>query len=265
MSVGQDFLKELVAKLPEASRGPVEAAFASEEAADALKAVEDGVKRQADYSRGMDELREQQTTLAQQKQALEGLQTKVGAKYEEQMAWWEANQPLVEAGKRTLAAAGVDPTVTHKPDSKDPPPDAVRMEDVETLINEREMGAADFFAATQDLSFRHFTEFGERLDLTGLMRDPKIKEVGLLKLYDLKYADRYEEKRQKADTERIEKRVEERLAEERKTLNSRPPYPVAPAEGSPLDVLTTKDPDPSQFSAEAAADEYLAAVAKRTG
>ena len=260
--ISREFLDSLLATVPEDKRAAVEEGLADEGTHQFLA---DGALRQADYSRGMDTLKDEREALAVKATELEGMRGSVNAKYQEQTAWWEANQPLIEAGKRAMAVAnGDDPAKATKPAAADPPEGMVRKEEVEQMLTEREGGAAEFFVVLNDLSMRHFQEFGERLDAGALLHDPKIKEVGIEALYRDTFKDRYAEKAKKAEDDRIEKRVEDRLAEERKTVASRPLYPVAPGDGSPLDALTTKDPDPSQFSAEAAADEYLGAVAKRT-
>ena len=61
----------------------------------------------------------------------------------------------------------------------------------------------------------------------------------------------------------IKRQVDEGVAAGLRAARSAPPYPLAGQQGSPLDVLTQQKPDPSQYSVQAAADEYEALVAKK--
>lgn len=260
MGVSSQFLQDLLAKLPEADRGSVEAVFSKAEAAEAVKFADTGAKRQSDYSRHLDALRTQQ-------EELNAKTARVEDTYAQQTAWWEANKPLVEAGKKALGGDGnPNPNPATAPAKVELPPDVLRKDDVLKLINEREAGAVAFIAATNELTMRHYQEFGERLNVNELLADPNVAKVGLAGVYQQKYQDRYAAKAATAEEARINKLVEERVATERKQFASRMPYPVAAngADASPLDSLAaTEKPDASQFTAEAAADEYLQLAAAK--
>src|SRR5678815_6121002 len=81
--VGKSFLAGVIAALPEGLRAQAQAAFDDAQAQAALDALGAGVKRQEDYSRGMDEAR------AEKQRALET--------YNQNKAWYDANATELQA------------------------------------------------------------------------------------------------------------------------------------------------------------------------
>jgi len=225
LGVGKEFIDSVLAKIPEAHRGAVAAAFADPEAAPALQAIGEGTLRQADYSRQLD------ATMAHKRKLDD---------------WWAANEPLVKKGKEALAreTAG-DPDPTNNPNPANLAGKGfLSREEALKIVDEREMGAGRFIITTQSLALKHLHEFNEVLDLNALLNDPRVNELGLERLYQTKYAERYQKKAQAAEDTRINGIVEAKVAEERKKFASRPPYPVSPNDpGSPLDVLEAKQAD----------------------
>lgn len=255
------FAQDLLATLPEDKRGAVQQAL--ESAPEADKFLTDGVKRQSEFSRSMDQLREQQTALKTREQELSTHLESVRAKAEEQTTWYEANKAALAAGWKVIGKDGEgdgdgngDPANPPPPKTASLPPDVVRKADVEKLINEREAGAAEFFAVTNALSLRHFQEHGEVLDIRGLLARPEIRQYGLEEGYRRVHADKIAAKAKAADDARIEQQVQERLtAERRKGFN--PGYPSgAGNEGSPLDALVPVDPAKAGQVDEAVAEYH---------
>lgn len=227
VELGKQFLSDLLARVPEESRAALAAVVEDEGIA---TFAGEGVLRQQDYSRSMNDL---------------------SAKHQELTTWYDANKAALAAA--TQGRTG-DPT---------PQPTGLAMADVEKVITERERGVATYIAAATDLSLKHFQEFGERLNLTELLADPEVTKLGILGVYDRKFAGRYQEKATKAETDRVEARVAERLVEERKKFVSAP-YPVTAQEPSPLDALEPAAPGAEKFSPQAMTDEYNQLVANRT-
>lgn len=258
MPITSQFAQEFLAKLPEADRGAALAILEKAEAAEAVQFLDTGAKRQSDYSRHLD-------TLRAQTQDLERRDAEVRQIHEAQTAWWNENRQFVEAGRAALGRPTPQPTPA--PAEANLPADVLRKDEVERLFNERDQMNLGVLAATNQLVARHHAMFGEILDTAELLGDPRSRQIGLVKAYEEKYAERITAKHTADETARINQLVETRLAEERRNLASRPPYPVGgAADLSPLDALTgSQRPDPTQFSAEAAADEYAQLAAKRVG
>lgn len=254
MPVSHAFLNELLGRLPADARASVEAAFERPEAADAISFIDNGVKRQQDYSRHLDDLRTQ-------KEATEALRLAVQAKFEEQTAWYDAQQPLLEAGRKALKGEGVvAPAGGHVTEL---PPDVVRRADMEKEITAREEGVVAWSAAIQTLSNQHQHMFGEPLDVTALVADPRVRKLGLINAYREINAERLTARATAADQQRLDAYANEKVAAALAARVSNP-YPVmGDNSGSPLDVLESKTPDASQFSAQAAADEYTQLAARR--
>lgn len=227
IALGKQFLTDLLARIPEEQRAALQPLVDVEEIA---AFAGDGVLRQQDYSRTMNAL---------------------SAKHQELTDWYEANKAALDAAAKGRTG---DPA---------PQPTGLDMKAVEELVNKREEGVAAYMAATTDLALKHFQEFGERLNLTDLLGDPEVRKIGILGVYDRKYAAKYQEKASKAETDRVEAKVAERLVEERKKFSSAAPYPVSAHDPSPLDVLESPNPGAEKFSPQALTDEYNQLVARR--
>jgi hypothetical protein len=220
-NVGKTFLSDVLSHLPAELRGAVEETFSKPEAQGALGALGDGVLRQADYTRLANDTASRKA--------------EVDAHYAELNGWFEENKALLELGKAAKAGA---PTPTPATPAAKPAPTGVTREELEKTLYEREQGVVSFMDVANAIRDRHFDTFGERITVASLVADPKVKELGLEGAYNAKYGDKYREKDQKARDAEIEKRVNERVAEERRKWDSRPPYPIAPSESSPLDTLS---------------------------
>jgi hypothetical protein len=248
MALSSKFLTELVERLPEADRGTVLSALDKPEAAEAVKFAEEGAKRQSDYSRTMDEAR---SALAAKQRDLDTLATDVKAQqaqtaawHEELAAWHASNKAALDAGWKALGKKPGNGDDAGDPAARpDLPPDVVRRADMDKYITEREMGAARYMHTVIPLALTHMKEFGEVLDFEALMRDPKLKDLGLLGVYEASVAERRKAAAVKAEDARVNAKVEERLAAERKR-GIPPPYPVSSMDVSPLDALKPADAAP---------------------
>jgi hypothetical protein len=243
MALSSKFLTDLLAYVPADQRASVEAAL--EAAPEAVKFAEDGAKRQSDYSRAMDKIRADEQ--------------KINDFHAQQQAWYDENKRYLEAGRQALEAGDVPTT----PTTPQLPADVLRKDDVERMLAQREQGAVAFIAATNSLAQRHYQQFGEILDVEALVADPDAFKLGLKGTYEKRYREQLDAHQKAAVDKTIEERVQARLAEERKGFAQRPPYPIAGGDVSPLDALGTSQPDPTQYSVESAADEYLRLAAGR--
>lgn len=225
LGLGKQFLADLLAKLPEDSRAAVASSLEDEAV---VGFAGDAVLRQQDYSRSMNDLSQ---------------------KHQELTTWYETNKAALAAA---AASRQGDPSAQ---------PTGVDLKAVENLINERERGVATYIAAATDLSLRHFQEFGERLNLTDLLADPEVNKLGILGVYDRKFAPRYAEKAAAVQTATVDKLVAERMVEERKKLLTIPGQVQGFHDPSPLDVLEAKTSDGALV--QRAAEEYTALVAAK--
>lgn len=224
-TAGKSFIQQLAEKLPEAKRAAFLSTFDGEETA--LQTVGDSVLARSDYSRAMNDLK-----------AVEAKQTQ----------WWKDNQPLLDLGAKAKDA-GWTP---ENPGGGNPPDpngnrSGVTPEDVNKLLDEREAGAAAFFATLSSLQMRHFTTFGEPLDARQLMADAVSdpNRRGLEHAYQTRFADKLAAKAKEKDDQAFETRYKERFAEDVKKLGyARPPDTIVGGAvlTSPLDALQPTNP-----------------------
>ena len=239
LDAGKTMLAGILAKLPESVRVAVQQAFEAPEATDAVTLLGDSTLARSDYSRQMDALHEQE----------EALKTD----YANLQAWYEAN-------KTTLAKAGeLEAEVTKlrgAPPAPKPPEKPVPAFDAETLNKElgaRERAAANYLNAVTKLAMDHFQKFNEVVDPNELMALAESKRVSLFDAYELKFGEKIKAKAAEEEKARIDKIVEDRLAEERRKSPTLP-YPSRQAP-SVLDVLDVKD-GPAQHTVETAVAEF---------
>jgi len=248
---GQAILDVFMGKLPADLQTKAREVLAGDAVSDALDTLGDAALRQQDYSRGMDEVKTRKAEV----EAWHGTLTDWHKNVKDTVA-------IGEAAKKAGWKPG-DPLPVGDPTNT--PPAGVSREDVDKILTEREGNYAAFAGQLNTLVLSHFQNFGEVLDTVALMKDPQVKDIGLMGVYQERFKDKYAEKAKKADDERIEKEVSRRMVE-RQAQGHNPRFPgVARDPGSPLDALdTTQKPNPGDFSAEAAADEYSQLVAGKT-
>lgn len=253
--VGKQFLSEVLANIEEADRAAVEAAFGK--SSKAVEALGAGAKRQSEFSRSMDELRASQAKLTKDAEDLAAAKATVQSTYEKQTEWWEANKAALAA--RTTEE---NPALT-SPKPAEIPADVIRRAD----LDEAGRGVVGFTAYTIKLALRHAREFpGEELDIQDLANKAAATkgQKTIEDIYQDLYGAKLKEKVDAARTADIQRQVNDGVQAALKAQRSGTPYPLASMAGSPLDVLTTK-PDTSQYTVDAAADEYNRLVAAKSG
>lgn len=249
---GKAFLAGVLAKLPESVRGQAEALFAAPEAADALVILGDGTLARSDYSRSMDEIRAKEAELQ--------------SKYTELTDWYTVNQTALQEAAE-IKARGVQPNPNPTPTPQPTPQPKPQPEDTRTLVEsilaERERDYAGFVGFTTDLAVRHYRTFGEELNTTELMADPRVgrpiagqpgRVFSLQDAYQAKYGEKLQAKAKEQEEAAFEKRYQERRAAELRA-NPQVPYPIARPEPSPLDALSS-DRKPDQYTPDSAAALY---------
>jgi hypothetical protein len=259
---GQSFLAGVLAKLPQEQQAQARAIFEAAEAKDAVVLLGDGALARSDYSRSMDSLREKEQALNEYYVRLDG--------------WYSENKQALDA---TRSTGGGDPT----PPREQPPAQpaaggnlALTQDDIRRIANDaineagRDYIAVSAFLATQGA--RHSHLFGEPLDMTELVANPKLgkpiygqpgRVYSLQDAYLERYGERIQKKQQEAEDKRINDEVDKRLSERIKQTSSGHPFPLR-QESSPLDVLQTKD-GPSVHTLDSAVAEYERLVAAKQG
>lgn len=240
------FMAGVLAKVPEGQRAAVQAAI--EASPEALALIGDGVIRQEDYSRNMNDL---------------AAAKKKNEDYYVELSTWHTG---VKTELETLRAAKPAPVA----DPNKPAPDGNKADitkaDVDAMLDTFGRDAAGFVAATNTLSMAHFQKFGEVLDLRPLLEDKRIKELGLNGVYNEVYKEQLAAKAAAAtaaETARLRAEIETNVR--RELANQQIPGAISPQTGaSPLDAIG-KAPDPAINIVDAAATEYNRLAAARNG
>jgi hypothetical protein len=261
---GQSFLAGVLAKLPESQRAQAQAIFEAAEAKDAVVLLGDGALARSDYSRSMDSLREKEQALNEYYVRLDG--------------WYSDNKATLDA-VRSNGNGGGDPAPAREPAPAQPAAGgnlAFTQDDIRRIANDavneagRDYIAVSAFLATQGA--RHSHLFGEPLDMTELVANPKLgkpiygqpgRVYSLQDAYLERYGERIQAKQKEAEDKRINDEVDKRLSERLKQTSSGHPFPLR-QESSPLDVLQTKD-GPAQHTLDSAVAEYERLVAAKQG
>jgi hypothetical protein len=255
---GQSFMAGVLAKLPAELQAQAKTIFESAEAKDAVTVIGDSTLARSDYSRSMDSLREKEQALTEYYQRLDG--------------WYTDNKAALDEAR---TRGGPDPAPTPAPA---PTPTAMQLSqaDIRRIADEaiNEAGK-DYIAVTAFLTTqgaRHSHLFGEPLDMTELVANPKLgkpvygqpgRVYSLQDAYTEKYGERLRAKQQETEDKRINDEVEKRLGERLRTTPTSHPFPLR-AESSPLDVLSTKD-GPAVHTLDSAVAEYERLVAAKQG
>jgi hypothetical protein len=253
------FLEGIAAKLPADKQAAFREQFMTEDSL--ITAVGDGVMRHGDYS-------SQTAQVARDRKALED--------------YYAANSPLVEKASKLLERFP-DGVIPEDLGANDPPPppkpiDLKAIEDVVLgkvgkHVEQSERGAAAFMAKLTDMASAHYKEFGEVLNTSEIVNDPRVYEIGLDGLYKEKYGEKYTAKAAAAHTAEIEAAkkagADEALAKFR-AENPQQPYPTANSARNPVMAALQADaearladpaatqgrPFVNRVDAGAAAEEY---------
>src|SRR5688572_17814965 len=211
---GQQFLEQVLAHVPDDQRDAARAALLASK--EALQEVGNGVLRQSDYSRNMNAVSEYKSQLD---------------------TWFEENKALITRAATTPASPAVTPPA-------EPNANFLTRDDMVKELQTREQAAIAAIVTTNELGARHYAAFQEPLDIRGLMADPDISKLGLQGVYDKVHGSRHAERAKQAEQARIDKLVNEKLAEERKRFTAHP-YPVTGRESSALDAIEAAIANPA--------------------
>lgn len=263
IQAGQAILAEVLATLPEESRGKAQEYFASAEAAAAIKLLGESALRQADYSRNS--------------AAAQEAQRKATALYDSNTEWFQSKQAELQeldtlraklaeldgADPVRKPAAG-DPPTPHKPGSN---PDLISRTELQSILADTERGAVGFIAESNLLALQHYKEFGEILNITDLLTDKRVQQIGLSGVYRDRFKEQLSAKASAAAAARDDKiRQEEREKVQREMASSTSPYPIRGNEPSTLDALEAIQAGkaPVVKSVSDLAAEYARLSAQRT-
>ncbi len=253
---GSSFLAGVLAKVPEALRAQVKAAFETPDAKDAVTLLGDGVLARSDYSKRMDQLSAQDKDLKDKLVAATDL-------YDRNQTWYRTNEaalkeyPTLKSELDRLKAGGGtgDGNGDGGGDHRSAPLDRKTIEEtiaslLDTSLAERERGYVDVVAFMQDTGFTHHQTFGSPLNMRELVANPKLgkpilgqpgRVFSLQDAYQEKYGEQLVAKQKEVHDKQIEDEVQKRLVEERKKLIDQP-FPLRGGPGpSVLDVLDTKE------------------------
>lgn len=225
---GLAFLQEVLSRIPDDRRESVQSLL--ETTPELVESIGAGVLRQDEFSRQMDRLKTVEA---------------------EQNTWWTQHKELAEVGQKAKSA-GFDPSkAAFSPGPSTPvlPDDVVRRDEATRAVQEQ----AGFALHLATLQGKHLHEFGEPLDFVELAKDPRVKEIGLMGVYEAIAAPKRAAKQQAEQDRIVNERVEAGVREKLKTV-SHPGYPSSkPPAGSPLDAL---EPTPSGVGVDDLVDEY---------
>lgn len=257
------FIQSVLGKVTDpGQRQAAEALFGNQ---DVLALLDDGVAGQSEIDRQLQDLRARTETATQQQEALDERAESLQRWHDNLTQWRGQNQEFVELGvaaKRANWQPGTQPQ--RQPGNGNHgqpqiPEGVVTQEALAQTLGGFEASVLGFAADQNQLMRDHYTHFGEILDVTPLIKHPKIREIGLIGVYNLVHKEALDAKAKEAkDKAEADIRADER----RKVMaeQSNMPYPLTsqgPGSGSPLDGLNAK-PDPNAGSlVDRAAAEYM--------
>ena len=256
---GKLFLAGVFAKLSDADRTQAQAIFEKAEHEGALEVIGTGALAQPDINRRYDELKVKETeldTLTDQNQA-----------------WWAEHQAAI-ADYLKIKPEYDKLKGNPNPNPNPQPVAGLTREDIAADLEQRDRAFAGALALGVTLSTRHLQMFNEVLDVNALLTDARLGQpiknqpgrvFGLQDAYTAAHGERVATKAKEAEDARINKLVEEKLAEERKKQPALQPYPLGHGpDPSPLDVLQTKD-GIAQHTVDSAVAFYDRLQADRAG
>lgn len=247
---GKSFLAGVLAKLPEAVRGQAQTIFESADATQALEVIGTGALAQPEINRQMDDLRKQ-------RESLDGLR-------ESNETWYAENKAALE---EYLQIKPEYERLKVNPDHKPAPVAGLSKEEIAAQLEARDRAFAGAMSLGMDLSSKHMHLFNEPLNMTELLSDPKlgINGYGLQDAYNSKHGERVQTKAKEAEDARINKMVEEKLAEERRKLPQQHPFPLRDSSPSPLDALNNTERKTTDYTVDSAIAEYDRLSQTRSG
>ncbi len=240
---GKSLVDQILAKLPDPLRAIVQPAFQDPQAVDAITLL----GAQAATT---------ETLTADLQRRAEQLNTD----HANLQAWYTENQAALAEYNR-LKAAGPTPTPTPTPTpSPTPAATGVTREELEALMAERDRGYASVLALTTNIAAQHLHRFNEVLDVDALIRHSNQHKVSLQDAYHTVHKEKISAADAAAEKARIDKLVEDGIAERLKT-QAQQPFPLrgGQVEASALDLIQPNSTDAdraTRYTAESAAARY---------
>ena len=251
LETGQQYLQQVLSKLPEAQRPAAEAIFLDAQAQAALTELGAGVLRQQDYSRNLD-------AIALEKKAANDLYLQNKAWYDQNKADLESLPQLLAETERLRALEGRPNPAPAAPPQTPQTPNAVSADDLQGIIRE----SLGLHAVIPTLIASHQVRFGEVLSeeqMIGLIQQAQQGQRSLKAQYAITFGEKLQAKSAEEEAAKVKKIQDEAIASYQRA-NPNMPYPVRPSGTSPLDFV--KSPiDPASLTPEALAAEYNALVA----
>jgi hypothetical protein len=255
IDTGKAYLAGVLSKITDPElKGLAERVFAN---ATVQTEIGNGVEGQSEIDRQLQDLRTKQEELTTLQATLDDRDEKLTQWHEGLNGWKATNEEYLRLGKAAKDKGITDPAKIGAPDPSKALPAGVVTEEKLTEVLQREFASLGNFAIEQnDLMRRHLDTFGSlaTFDVRALLTHPKIREVGLIGVYDLVHKDALTAKAtEKAAAAEATIRKDERA----KTLaeQAQMPYvsPSGVASGSPLDALK---PSGTNALVDAATVEY---------
>lgn len=252
LDAGKAYLQQVLEKLPAEQRAQAEAVFNAAEAAAAVSVLGEGVLRQQDYSRNMDQVAAEKA--------------RAQAAYESNLKWYQDNNTALQSVPTYEAEiARLQAQLEGKPavPPATPPPAApavgvVTTEDLQGIISE----SLGLHAVIPTLIASHQVRFGEVLteeQMIGMIQQAQQHKRSLKSQYAITFGEKIAAK-EAADKAAYEEKLRQEGEARYRQANPNMPYPVRPTGTSPLDAI--KNPlDPASLSPDALAREYEALVA----
>ena len=248
---GKQFLAGVLAKISDPEkRAQVQAALEDPASADALEMIGVGTLAQSDINKKYDELKSKEDSLTED--------------YNRLNAWFADNKAKLEEYDTLKKGQPTPPVVPPVA----PVPDLSKFIDQDTFhktMQQEQMAAANYLGLQNVLTLSHYKDFGEILDTRELLADKRLglqlpdgRVFGLKDAYEAKFSDKIAERDKTREQQRVQKLVDEGVAERLKGMPQQQAYPLKGAP-SPLDLLepgATQKPDDPAFSVDAAVAEY---------
>lgn len=247
---GKSLVQQILAKLPENLRTTVAPAFEAPEAVDALTLLGTAAVDKATADQIAADLAKKEADIL--------------TDYNRLHSWYTENKTkLDEYDTLKKGTAPAPPAPAPTPD----PAKYMTREDYEKAQLERDQQYAAVLGVTSQISAQHLQRFGEVLDVNAVIANAGTKKLSFADAYADLHKDKITAANQAAEDARINKLVEERLAEARKTQAQPFPLRGGAVEPSPLDQLLQKPEErANRYTADTAAAKYeeLVANAGRT-
>lgn len=253
VETGKSLVDQLLAKLPDNLRAIAAPALQDPLAIDAITLL----GTVADAQSTLD------TRLAEIKAKEEG----VLADHKRLQDWFTEKQAVL-AEYDTIKPEYLKLKGTTVPPTTPPaaPPAGLTLDVVEKMMQERDAGYAGVLALTTQLAVQHSRDFNEVLNVQQIIAHANQHKIPLQEAYQAVHGEKITARDAAAEKARIDKLVEERMAEERKTQLAQPfPLRGSGPELSPLDQLAMPAEQRAQkYTADSAAERYAALTANKT-